>query len=374
MSATTPTDDSSTHALGSRTSAPTSDSSVPAPPQPLEEFFVSDIAPTADQPGRSFSLETFAQDIASRSQSYGETLEAAEAVPNEERSEPDRLFLQSHQDLCRILEEKLIIAENATIAGHMPCKADAQIDYLLWMTRAVYLWSSLNLEKTRAALRTNVDHRQRIEAVVEWIGHEIFCTLRELEQELPRPDEADEYENVGPEHDTTAIGVIVPWPELTDEQHDMRRETGRVDLALDDHDRDHRMRCTICMDEYSSDDLPLRLNACAHIIGQACLSVWLNGTEVQANTCPYCRTRLCDRRERRPKPMAPEREQKIQKLVSFLGKLGKTFGKVQGIVRWSFGGDEEEVRRYGREMLVKVNSSCEQWGIGLRVATQYVAT
>jgi hypothetical protein len=83
---------------------------------------------------------------------------------------------------------------------------------------------------------------------------------------------------------------------------------------------DHSVRCCICFDAYDTDTHPgFRVEECGHITGKPYLATWLNSTSKNSNLCPHCRTKLCERRPRRPKPADPaiaaEKERERQQLA-----------------------------------------------------------
>jgi hypothetical protein len=68
--------------------------------------------------------------------------------------------------------------------------------------------------------------------------------------------------------------------------------------------------CTICAEEYTQlsaegsqvGDGCVRLPACGHYFHYECIGAWMNGVSANTNTCPECRTMICEeRREVRAK-------------------------------------------------------------------------
>ncbi|KAF1923633.1 uncharacterized protein M421DRAFT_310604 [Didymella exigua CBS 183.55] len=93
------------------------------------------------------------------------------------------------------------------------------------------------------------------------------------------------FENVGPDHNVNDYGRDVI----------LHNSSSAVSDGRDD-----RSRCCFCLEPYSTIHTAFEITACAHSVGKACLSTWLNSSSLNANTCPHCREELFERRARRP--------------------------------------------------------------------------
>ncbi|KAF2003081.1 hypothetical protein P154DRAFT_573481 [Amniculicola lignicola CBS 123094] len=52
-------------------------------------------------------------------------------------------------------------------------------------------------------------------------------------------------------------------------------------------------KCSICHEEWSTDDSPVRIPTCRHVFGRDCLLKWIGSTSsLQSNTCPLDRSIL----------------------------------------------------------------------------------
>jgi hypothetical protein len=126
-----------------------------------------------------------------------------------------------------------------------------------------------------------------------------------------------ELESVGADHDVEDYGRDVSKQVVV--------STGKVD------EHDHSQRCCICLDAYDTDAQPgFQIDQCSHIIGKSYLATWLNSTSQNSNLCPQCRSKLCERRSRRPAPMDPaitaemEREMRRLTLAKSYWRTSKT--------------------------------------------------
>lgn len=95
------------------------------------------------------------------------------------------------------------------------------------------------------------------------------------------------FENIGPDHNVDDYGRDIYLRDCSYTQLD---------------DRDDKSRCCICLEPYTAAHTAFEITACKgrHIVGKSCLSTWLNGTTLNANTCSQCRVELFERRALRP--------------------------------------------------------------------------
>lgn len=166
--------------------------------------------------------------------------------------------------------------------------------------------------------------------------------LIEYDALLPSINEAVDYVNVGPDHDLVTLGHPILQPHLETLQAALR------EAQLANVDRDHRMRCAICLDGYDIEDhLPFQLSACNHLIGQGCIASWLNSTHEQATTCPHCRAVLCARRPRRPAGQTEAQTRRMDELDARHQRVQRGFGALFHLT-------EETQGRHEKRNLVEV--------------------
>jgi hypothetical protein len=132
--------------------------------------------------------------------------------------------------------------------------------------------------------------------------------LTRLDVLMRRPTFSDaELENVGADHDVDDFGRDVAARSVIS-------TSGEVD------ENDHSQDCCICLEAYDTDLHPgFQVKECGHIIGKSCLATWLNSISKNSNLCPHCRSKLCERRPRRPKPLEPaivaEKDREFERLI-----------------------------------------------------------
>ncbi|KAL5118786.1 hypothetical protein ACEQ8H_003289 [Pleosporales sp. CAS-2024a] len=69
--------------------------------------------------------------------------------------------------------------------------------------------------------------------------------------------------------------------------------------VVQEMDRPRGQNCTICVEEYLSNDDGTRcvkLDTCGHYFHDICLGKWLNCTAAASNLCPECRSQICPKR------------------------------------------------------------------------------
>ncbi|KAF2106387.1 hypothetical protein BDV96DRAFT_654773 [Lophiotrema nucula] len=150
-------------------------------------------------------------------------------------------------------------------------------------------------------LRGDSQIRQAIVSFNASSRAELLQFLTELNQLEPNITEANEFENVGEDHDIELLGQNITNLELRTLQNDLLHTSPNALGNHDDRNRDSCMRCVICLEQFDfANEIPFRLHECSHMVGKQCLNSWINGTNAQSNSCPVCRNTLCERRPRRP--------------------------------------------------------------------------
>ncbi|KAF2144866.1 uncharacterized protein K452DRAFT_316025 [Aplosporella prunicola CBS 121167] len=97
----------------------------------------------------------------------------------------------------------------------------------------------------------------------------------------------------------TAFGNIAAWVLEHDDELPTKDEflaSGFDSLTVDEVPEEDR-KCSICLNEYDghgddNGETPVRLNACGHIFGLECITLWANEDIATGNKCPTCRSVL----------------------------------------------------------------------------------
>ncbi|PSN62782.1 hypothetical protein BS50DRAFT_129097 [Corynespora cassiicola Philippines] len=220
---------------------------------------------------------------------YRDLLRIAEALDVEERPESMRIFLRHHNTIVRRLEW----AEKHKKTN----KYD--VIHIHQMVMAHKYWNN-GLQNPFSPLATDDKFTDRIRICSNAVVVSMVKHLTSLDTLFPQLNEGSQLENVGPDHDIATVSSQISLAQLSSLQAEL--------TATEDSYRDQSVRCMMCLDEYADDDLPVRLNACGHIVGAACLNTWINSIHRQATTCPQCRTLLCERRPRRPPYISSEQQ------------------------------------------------------------------
>jgi hypothetical protein len=162
--------------------------------------------------------------------------------------------------------------------------------------------------------------RQLFNRCVELLQADIIRILTRMDQMHTALWTDVELENVGPDHDVDDYGFEVT-------PRDSRSTT------LDPYD--DTSHCCICLVPYTSAHTAFEITACRHTVGKACLSTWLNGTSLNANTCPQCRAELFKRRDLQP--VAHSNDAEFAQLDIELLRAMDIFGELERLQDEMFG-------------------------------------
>ncbi|KAF2106389.1 hypothetical protein BDV96DRAFT_675381 [Lophiotrema nucula] len=151
----------------------------------------------------------------------------------------------------------------------------------------------------------------------------LIACLTSLDPLAPQLNDPIEYEFAGPQPQISDISKRLDWMDLMVLQDKLLGDTDPA-AELDDtelKESDQCFKCAICMEMYTDADLPVKFNACKHIVGQDCMATWLSANPTP--NCPYCRTQLCESRAKVPKrnTLVGEEEQQFRILNFRLGSI-----------------------------------------------------
>jgi hypothetical protein len=164
--------------------------------------------------------------------------------------------------------------------------------------------------EVRLRMQRDPTRKPEFSELSDLLADDMVKMLTRLELLTPLPTNDAELENVGADHNVDDFG------------RDISNDSAVLSADDEGDANDRSQPCCICLDAYDIELHPrFLLNACNHIIGKPCLTTWLNGISQNSNLCPHCRTKLCERRPRRPKPVDPaiaaEKARLWQRLVEF---------------------------------------------------------
>jgi len=144
------------------------------------------------------------------------------------------------------------------------------------------------------------DYNERIETLMHSLKAENIAVLLDLDDVLPYIDGEDDYagNNAGPA--IASVGTRLTATELAQHQNNLY-----ADPSIQDPHRDHRIACAMCLEPYDSDD-PAFILPCGHIVGELCMTAWLESANAQAASCPHCKHTLCPPRKFEVIPPMPE--------------------------------------------------------------------
>lgn len=277
---------------------------------------------------------------------YTEYLRMAEHYTLSHLPEPLLHFLRDHDNLHRSVVRSRRLARNAVSNPDMDLLTRVALRIL--GLKNVYYFGVIRESRVLHEQPQAIDQPQAEQVIRECtdaLTDEIFRILSRVEALLPDATNDVELENVGPDHNVNHFGRDVP------------QDTEPL-AGMDKPDaNDPSIRCCICLDGYNAATHPgFLVSRCKHIIGKPCLSTWLNSTSGNSNLCPYCRTQLCERRRRRPKPTisATTTEQhalvhRLDGALDLMEDIGRLFDEIFGhsavAGRWLDAAIEELNRR-----------------------------
>ncbi|KAF1843743.1 uncharacterized protein K460DRAFT_287338 [Cucurbitaria berberidis CBS 394.84] len=224
---------------------------------------------------------------------------------------PDLIdFIRDHDNLYRAAVRSHRLARTAVSSSNMD--VFTRVAHRIVHLGNVYHLKLVHGTRTpaeRVKIIGDIQYERVIRECTAALTDEIARILTRLEVLLPNTQIDVELENVGPDHSVDDFGREV-----------LQQIKFFADTDADAND--HAVRCCICLDGYDAKTHTGFLVAqCGHIIGKPCLSTWLNSIAKNSNLCPCCRTRLCERRHRRPKPLGhPALSAEQQDLASRLNR------------------------------------------------------
>ncbi|KAF3004808.1 hypothetical protein E8E13_003420 [Curvularia kusanoi] len=291
--------------------------------------------------------------LRSRKLSYKYALQTAEKMTLFNIPEQLIDFLRDHDNLYRAAVRNRVAARQAILS---PTMDDVdRVKHRLNNIRTACHFNLLEAEGSwdeARRLHSDPDIKNEFKECVELLLKEAVKELARLDLitpsslELSRMDN-NEYVNVGPDHNLDDFGHQNPVPSTT---------------PFPDNNSSSDP-CFICLEPFDSDHPPFLITACNHTFGKPCLEAWVNGTSVNANQCPYCRTPLCKRRKRVPATahMTPE-QQDCNARIYRVEKMVNTFTMIRKEL-WG----PEEARKYTCWVLDELNWRLFQNDIGFKV-------
>lgn len=188
-------------------------------------------------------------------------------------------FLRDHLNLCHavdrsILQVKIMQAlENADV-----------LRLVQYRGLSLRNFGQTRSEDERARMMRSAFFVTEFDQCAQSLQGEIIHQLTCLKRLRDASSTDVELENVGADHNVDDHG----------------HEASPRNSSIEPDECHQRRRCCICLESYTADHPAFQITRCKHVVGKTCLSTWLNGTTLNANSCPHCRKVLCARRPRQP--------------------------------------------------------------------------
>ncbi|KAJ4338003.1 hypothetical protein N0V95_008176 [Ascochyta clinopodiicola] len=214
-------------------------------------------------------IEAHIKDLCAREhKSYLDMLYEARVYRTSERPQPLQKLLDDDYTINEILEMLQEAADETKDAS-----AD-QLTSMTWQARYV----SVKLHTTRLRydpdaydagfpLMADVDFNKRLDIILDWMRVQLVKVLTELDTLLSGMRYEEIYTLEGPDHDIATVGALLPDSKLQACQAEMHQ----TDKPAENWERDHRIRCVLCLEVYSAYDPAFQLtttssakHACLH--------------------------------------------------------------------------------------------------------------
>ncbi|KAF9701569.1 hypothetical protein EKO04_000750 [Ascochyta lentis] len=214
-------------------------------------------------------------------------------------------------------------------------------------------------------LAADADFNKRLDTIVQWLAIELVNVLTELDALLPGMRYEEIYTLEGPDHDIATVGTLLPDSELRSRQD----EVLQTDVLPENWERDHRIRCVLCLENYTTYDPAFQL-ACNHIVGRTCMSTWLNSTNAQATSCPHCMRVLCPPRTRTMISPTAEQIARANTIRTHRDKVGNIASVALRVVLKAYG--LVRAQTVAQNVVDVVNAGLVRNGVQFRLLSRYV--
>ncbi|UPX19288.1 RING-type E3 ubiquitin transferase [Ascochyta rabiei] len=297
---------------------------------------------------------------------YLDMLYEARVYRMSERPEPLQKLLDDDYTINKILAMLQEAADETK---------DASADQMTSMTwQARYVLAKLQTTRMRydpdacnagLPLLADVDFNGRLDTILNWMKVQLVKVLTELDTLLPGMRYEEVYTLEGPDHDIATVGTLLPDSKLQARQAEMHQ----TDVLAENWERDHRIRCVLCLEAYTTCDPAFQLT-CNHIVGQTCMSAWLNSTNGQATSCPHCKQVLCPPRTRTMISPTDEQIARANTLRIHRDKVGKIAAIALRVVLKAYG--LVQAQMVAEHVVSVINAELVCNGVQFRLLSQYV--
>lgn len=249
--------------------------------------------------------------------------------------------------------------------------AASKLTLMVW--RAQYVQALLLVAEVRctganydaaSVVQTDTSLEVRIETLLRDARNDFITVLTELDSLLPGMRFEEIYAMEGPEPDIARVGTLVS----AEETAHYKSKVLQAPTPTADWQRDPHIRCSFCLDEYTTLDPPFRL-ACGHVVGQTCMTTWLHSSNAQATSCPQCKHILCPLRKRVMISPTAGQVARAQYLREHLGTLGTLASHTVAVVRKVHG--RGKARQVAEDVTTTVDEELRKNGVQFRMLIGY---
>ncbi|KAF2252890.1 hypothetical protein BU26DRAFT_211120 [Trematosphaeria pertusa] len=105
----------------------------------------------------------------------------------------------------------------------------------------------------------------------------------------------DQAQDAGPEEEDFMVGVAVD----EDTPEDMPEDMPEYEFRTKDEfiENLEPLTCSLCLEKYGNDHVPVELPDCGHVFGDHCIIQWFETESENNNKCPLCRNELFEQED-----------------------------------------------------------------------------